>query len=171
MRSGFEESARPLTDAPAPYGVTGVPDCRTPPFGRESINLRQKPAVAIQARQLPLLIGCGGDGSTPTTPTPTPAPQPTPAPAPAPDVSGRYSGTDSTLQVLRASDNFQTSVQLHCADDRDAIAGFINNERLLAHKFALRAGDVRHCRNGSSRGCDDNSHQRTEATTRALPRR
>ena len=57
---------------------------------------------------LSLLIGCGGDRSTPTTPTPTPAPQPTPAPAPAPDVSGRYSGT-LTLQVLRASDNFQTS--------------------------------------------------------------
>jgi hypothetical protein len=55
-----------------------------------------------------LLIGCGGGDSTQITPTPAPAPQPAPAPAPAPDVSGRYSGT-LTLQVLRASDNFQTS--------------------------------------------------------------
>jgi hypothetical protein len=47
--------------------------------------------------------GCGND-RTPTTPTPTAQPTPNPPP----DVSGRYSGT-LTLQVLRMSDNFQTS--------------------------------------------------------------
>ncbi len=52
------------------------------------------PLVAI------LIMGCGGS-ATPTAPS-------TPAPAPSPDVSGRYSGT-WTLQVLRLSDNFQTS--------------------------------------------------------------
>ena len=53
------------------------------------------------------LAGCGSDHQVDVTPTPTPAPSPPPAPA-APDVSGRYSGT-LTLQVLRESDNFQTS--------------------------------------------------------------
>ena len=55
------------------------------------------------------LAGCGSDHEVSVTPSPTPAPAPSPAPAPAaPDVSGRYSGT-LTLQVLRESDNFQTS--------------------------------------------------------------
>ena len=53
------------------------------------------------------LAGCGSDHQVAVTPTPTPAPSPPPAPT-APDVSGRYSGT-LTLQVLRESDNFQTS--------------------------------------------------------------
>jgi hypothetical protein len=56
--------------------------------------------------------GCGSNDSPSVTPSPTPAPAPTPSPTPAPqpppDVSGRYSGT-MTLQVLRESDNFQTS--------------------------------------------------------------
>lgn len=55
------------------------------------------------------LSNCGSDHATNVTPTPTPAPAPAPAPGPPPpDVSGRYSGT-LTLQVLRESDNFQTS--------------------------------------------------------------
>src|ERR1041384_4575173 len=62
------------------------------------------------------LFGCGGSDSPSVTPSPTPAPVPAPTPTPAPtpppppppDVSGRYSGT-MTLQVLRESDNFQTS--------------------------------------------------------------
>ena len=49
---------------------------------------------------------CGGKSST--QPTPVPTPTPSPAPPSAPDVSGRYIGT-WTLQVLRESDNFQTS--------------------------------------------------------------
>jgi hypothetical protein len=49
--------------------------------------------------------GCGD--SKPKTPT---APTPTPTPVPAPDVSGRYTGGPLwVLQVLRTSDNFQTS--------------------------------------------------------------
>ena len=54
-------------------------------------------------------IACGSDNpSSNPSPVPAPTPAPTPAPAPAPDVSGRYSGL-LTLQVLRSSDNFQTS--------------------------------------------------------------
>ncbi len=54
-------------------------------------------------------VACGSGGTTETVnPSPTPAPAPAPAPPPSPDVSGRYTGT-LTLQVLRASDNFQTS--------------------------------------------------------------
>lgn len=56
---------------------------------------------------LVLAAACGSDSPSPS-PSPTPTPAPTPAPPPAPDVSGRYSGT-LTLQVLRSSDNFQTS--------------------------------------------------------------
>src|SRR5688572_21194530 len=53
-----------------------------------------------------LTLGCGdSDSPAPAAPTPTPTPTPT-----APDVSGRYTATNLwTLQVLRNSDNFQTS--------------------------------------------------------------
>jgi hypothetical protein len=54
---------------------------------------------------LTFAFGCG-DSDRPTTPTPTP----TPAPTPAPDIAGRYFGGPMwLLQVLRTSDNFQTS--------------------------------------------------------------
>ncbi len=68
------------------------------------MNLRRASALVICALWL---AGCGSDDSSPTV-TPSPTPAPAPAPAAAPDVSGRYSGT-LTLQVLRESDNFQTS--------------------------------------------------------------
>jgi hypothetical protein len=74
------------------------------------------------------LAGCGSDHDISVTPTPTPAPIPSPAPQ-APDVSGRYSGT-LTLQVLRESDNFQTSfnctatMTITQSPGAPAIAGF-----------------------------------------------
>jgi hypothetical protein len=63
----------------------------------------------LSALLLLFAVACGSDNPSPSpSPMPAPTPAPTPAPPPAPDVSGRYSGT-LTLQVLRASDNFQTS--------------------------------------------------------------
>jgi hypothetical protein len=54
---------------------------------------------------LAFTAGCG-DSNSPVTPTPAPAP----APNQAPDVSGRYTASPLwILQVLRTSDNFQTS--------------------------------------------------------------
>ena len=51
------------------------------------------------------LFAFGCDDSKPTTPT-----APTPRPAPIPDLSGRWMGGPlCVLQVLRTSDNFQTS--------------------------------------------------------------
>lgn len=53
-----------------------------------------------------LLTSACGSSSRPTAPTP----EPTPAPTPPPEVAGQYRGFPFwTLQVLRTSDNFQTS--------------------------------------------------------------
>src|SRR5688572_31011610 len=69
--------------------------------------------LAVALMCVTFAFGCGDSDRPPTAPTPAPTPTPEPAPQPpppAPDVSGRYFGGPLWIvQVLRMSDNFQTS--------------------------------------------------------------